>query len=235
MQRTTIQSTTQPSTQPTTQIASTDLFRSCSGANCERAWSEFVERFHPRLVSTVRRTLLRFDGVRTSQERVEDLVQEIYCRLLGGGRRRLRRFRGSSEAQLMTYLQRVAASVVVDARRRALADKRWGGYRVALEDGKKAPSLAGVDGNGPEERLLARERRRTFLVLCRHALGRRASPATVQIARLALLEGWTSREIAAGLGGEMGIAGVDSVIYRLRRNLAYRGITLPRRDHSAGC
>ena len=40
-------------------------------------------------------------------------MQEVYCRLLGEGRRR-RRFDGSSEAQLMTYLQRVAVSVVVD-------------------------------------------------------------------------------------------------------------------------
>ncbi len=233
MQGTPNQRTKETKAQFSIHLASTDLFRACSSANCEGAWSEFVERFHPRLVSAVRRTLLRFDSLRTSEERVEDLVQEIYCRLLGGGRRRLRRFRGRNEAQLMTYLQRVAASVVVDARRRALAEKRRGGHRVRLEERMLPPSLTGLDADGPEEQLLARERRRAFLVLCRHALGRRASPATVEIARLALLEGWTSREIAAGLRGEMGIAGVDSVIYRLRRNLAGRGITLPRRDPRA--
>ena len=220
MQRSTIQVTIPQQIEPT----STDLFRSCASARCERAWSEFVARFHARLVCAVRRTLVRLEVSSSNEERVEDLVQEVYCRLLGGGRGL---FRGDSEAQLMTYLQRVAESVVVDARRLALADKRWGGRRVEFEEGTP---LTSAECDGPEERLLARERRSTFLALCRHALGRRASPTTVRIARLALVEGWTSREIAAGLGGKVGIAGVDSVIYRLRRNLAGRGIALPRRD-----
>ena len=160
-------------------------------------------------------------------------MQEVYCRLLGGGRRR-RHFRGDSEAQLMTYLQRVAASVVVDARRRSLAEKRWGGQRVAWAEWKLAPAVGVPAASGPDDRLFADERRRAFLALCRQALGRRATPTTVRIARLALLEGWSSREIARGLAGGMGIAGVDSVIYRLRRNLARRGIELPRRDRLPG-
>ncbi len=223
-------STIRTATAPKFQLAPTDLFRSCSTADCERAWSEFVERFQPRLVAAVRRTLVRLEVPSGGDERVEDLVQEIYCRLLSRGRRRLRLFRGHSEAQLMAYLQRVAASVVVDARRLALAEKRRGGRRVPFEEDRPMPPFAGAEENGPEERLLARERRRTFLALCRHALGRRATATTVEIARLALLEGWTSREIAAGFGGRIGVAGVDSVIYRLRRNLAGRGIALPRRD-----
>jgi len=218
-----------PEAQPAIPLASADLFRSCSAGNCDRAWREFVERFHSRLVTAVRRTLLRLGDPGANGERVEDLVQEVYCRLLGEGRRR-RRFDGSSEAQLMTYLQRVAVSVVVDARREALAEKRWGGHRVAWTEWRLAPAIGVAESGGPEDRLLAGERRRTFLSLCRHALGRRADATTVKIARLALLEGWTSREIAAGLGGGMTVAGIDSVICRLRRNLAARGIALPRRD-----
>ena len=216
-------------THPASSLGSADLFRSCSAGNCDRAWQEFVERFHSRLVTAVRRALLRLGVEGPYEERVEDLVQEIYCRLLGAGRR-TRCFRGSSEAQLMTYLQRVATSVVVDDRRVALAGKRWGGHRVAWTDWQLVAALGVAAESGPEDRLLDRERRRTFLGICRHALGRRANSTTVKIARLALLEGWTSREIAAGLGGQMGVAGVDSIIYRLRRRLAGRGIALPRRD-----
>ncbi len=94
-------------------------------------------------------------------ERVEDLVQEVYCRLLGGGRRP-RSFRGESEAQLMTYLQRVAASVVVDARRVALAEKRCGGHRVAWADWRLAPAVGIGEASGPEDRLLAGEQAARF-------------------------------------------------------------------------
>lgn len=209
--------------------SSADLFRSCTSDNCELAWREFVARFQGRLVTAVRRTLLRLSsGAGADDERVEDLVQEVYCRLLGAGRRR--RFHGSSEAQLMTYLQRVAMSVVVDARREALAEKRWGGRRVAWADWQEAPAAGAGIEDGPEDRLLAGERRRDFLVICRQALGRRATPTAVRVARLALLEGWTSREIVAGLDGTVGVAGVDSIIHRLRQSLAGRGIALPRRD-----
>ncbi len=229
-----LQATVRSESGPKVPVSSADLFRTCSSGNCDGAWREFVERFHGRLVTAVRRALLRLGVPGANDERVEDLVQEVYCRLLGGGRSR-RYFRGESEAQLMTYLQRVAASVVVDARRVALAEKRWGGQRVAWVEWKLAPPVGILAAGGPEDRLLADERRRAFLALCRQALGRRATSTTVRIARLALLEGWSSREIALGLAGRMGIAGIDSVIYRLRRNLARRGIELPRRDRRGDC
>ena len=217
---------------PAPALPSAELFRVCAAGNCERAWREFVARFHARLVTAVRRALLRQGDARHiggHSERVEDLVQEVYCRLLGDGGRR-RGFRGESEGQLVTYLQRVAVSVVVDARREALAAKRCGGHRVAWVEERCAPPVAGDETHGPEDRLLARERRREFLILCRQALGRRADATTERIARLALLEGWTSREIAAGFDGAPGVAAIDSLIFRLRRSLAGRGISLPRRD-----
>lgn len=215
---------------PADRLSSTELFRSCASGTCDRSWREFVARFHSRLVTAVRRSLLRLGVPGTEVERVEDLVQEVYFRLLVG---RARQFRGHSEAQLMTYLQRVATSVVVDARRAALAQKRSGGRLVLLEEWRLA-LLAGYDFvPEPEDRLLAGERRRAFLEMCREALGPHATPATMKIARLALLEGWTSREIASGLCGGLGIAGVNSVIYRLRRKLSGRGIDLPRRDRLA--
>lgn len=214
---------------PVSRLSSPELFRSCASGTCDLSWREFVVRFHSRLVVAVRRSLLRLGAPGTDNERVEDLVQEIYFRLLGGGGRP-RQFRGSCEAQLMTYLQRVATSVVVDARRATLAQKRTGGRAILLEEWRLAPLAGFVEIAEPEDRLLAGERRRAFLEICRQALGAHATRATMRIARLALLEGWTSREIAAGLDGRLGIAGVDSIIYRLRRKLSRRGIDLPRRD-----
>lgn len=223
-----------PDRLPASGATSADLFRSCTSGSCEGCWHEFVERFHGRLVSTVRRQLLHLEAIESFDDRVEDLVQEVYCRLLGAGRRR-RRFFGTSEAQLMTYLQCVVHSVVIDARREALAEKRWGGRRVTWADWRQLPAPEPVADDDPEVRLLRDERRRGFLAICRQTLGRRADATTVRIARLALLEGWSSREIAAGLGGRMGIAGIDSIIHRLRRSLAANGIVLPYRVRKAEC
>jgi hypothetical protein len=123
---------------------------------------------------------------------------------------------------------------VIDARREALAEKRWGGHRVSWADWKQLPALDPMEDDDPEERLLRDERRRGFLAICRQSLGRRADATTVRIARLALLEGWSSREIAARLGGRIGVAGIDTVIHRLRRSLAGRGIELPCRVRKSG-
>jgi DNA-directed RNA polymerase specialized sigma24 family protein len=221
-----------PSASPLSSISSPDLFRSCVAGASERAWTEFVARFHGRIIVAVRRALVRFGNPGEDGPAAEDLVQEVYCRLLGDGSGRLR-FHGQSEAQLMTYLQRVARSVVVDAFREALADKRRGGQRVAWLDSKLAPAAGVAPARGPDERLQDGERRRAFLSACRQALGRRATPAAVRIARLALLEGWTSREIAARPGARMGRGAVDSFISRLRHDLAASGIALPRRDRAA--
>ena len=213
---------------PVAALGSAELFRRCSAGNCDRAWQEFFERFHSRLRTAVRRALVRLGSPGDNEERVEDLVQEVYCRLLKAARRR--RFGGRNEAQLMAYLQRVVTSVVVDAHRLALAEKRRGGKRVAWSDWRIAPELCVAEECGPEYRLLAGERRRSFLAICRHALGRRATPTAVRVARLALLEGWTSREIAADLDGRMGPSGIDSIVCRLRHRLAEQGIALPRRE-----
>ncbi len=226
---------TLPAVSPALAATSADLFRSCAAGNCDRAWREFVARFHSRLVTAVRRALLRQGAASPTgayEPGVEDLVQEVYCRLLADGSRQ-RCFHGSSEGQLMTYLQRVAASVVVDARREALAAKRRGGHHLLWADWRQAPATGAGEESGPEDRLLVGERRRAFLAICRRALGRRANATTLRIARQALLEGWTSREIAAGLGGALGVAGIDSIIHRLRRSLAAQGIALPRRDRLA--
>ena len=216
---------------PVDRVSSPDLFRVCAAGTCERSWREFVARFHSRLVIAVRRSLLRLGGPGAEAEPAEDLVQEVYCRLLGGGGSgRPRQFRGSSEAQLMSYLQRVAVSVVVDAHRATLAQKRAGGRLVVLEEWRLTPLSGFNDVIGPEDRLLAGERRRDFLQICRRALGRNATAETLRIARLALLEGWTSREIAAVLGGGLSVAAVNTIIHRLRRKLVGHGVELPRRD-----
>ncbi len=171
-------------------------------------------------------------GERPDRHRVEDLVQDVYCRLLASGRPLDPR--GRLERQVLAYLRRTVRSAAVDGARIAGAAKRTRGERpegppLAL---RPAGFADPVDPSPtPEQRLLMRDRRRRFLTACRAAAG--ASPRAardVRLTALALLGGWTSREISAALGGRLQPSSVDAAVCRLRGRLAAAGLDLPRRN-----
>jgi DNA-directed RNA polymerase specialized sigma24 family protein len=193
------------------------------GASC--AWPALVERHGARVRRSVRRTLAAL-GERTDPDRVDDLVQEVWCRLLERERSGRRGARGASEGEVAAYLCRVSASVVVDALRAAGAAKRRPAGFVRLEPGADAPQAADRR-TCPLRRLLARERLRPHLALCRDLVGRRDRRERLHIVRLAVVTGMTSREIAERLGGRWTPGGIDSLLFRLRRRLAARGEALP--------
>ena len=210
------------------QEASWELLRTCTAGGSEMAWREFASRYEERLIGLLRWLSWRA-GSRDETIRVEDLLQEVYCRLLAGRERPSRRFRGGTEGEAEAYLRRVARSVVLDARRDEAAAKRGGGRVVRLSEhdfGRRQPI---APEPGAEARLLGRERRRLFLRACRAALGRRAAATSLRIVELALCEGWTSREIAATLPDGPSAAAIDSLIHRLRRRFEESGNGIPRR------
>jgi DNA-directed RNA polymerase specialized sigma24 family protein len=126
------------------------------------------------------------------------------------------------------YLDKVAESVVVDSLRAASAAKRGRARLTNLPDeaGSFADRLADP-GVSPEERLLANELRRHFLQRCRAVAGRRSKDRSVRIVRLAVLEGWSSREISERF--RLAPTGVDSLVHRMRHRLAQEGLHLQRR------
>jgi RNA polymerase sigma factor (sigma-70 family) len=204
------------------------VLRRCAEASDGQAWREFDRRFRNRIASAVRQALREL-GHRGGQEQVEDFVQDVYCRLLEGNRRRLAACRGQSDGEVEYYLARVAERVVRDEVRRGRAAKRGGGAGAASAWVDDLPDGA----DGPEDRLLLAEARRRFLGLCRELLGERAQARHLAILRLALLEGWSSREIAGRLRG-IEASSVDSVVHRFKVRLAGRGVSLPRRAAERG-
>jgi DNA-directed RNA polymerase specialized sigma24 family protein len=116
-------------------------------AGGEIGWDEFVDRYARPLHAAVRRALARVDR-RAGRELVEDLVQEVWCRLLEQGVRP-HRFRGRAHREVAGYLGRVAASVVVDRTRAACAVKRGGEHqplRIEGGTGDRQPlDRAGAD------------------------------------------------------------------------------------------
>lgn len=200
----------------------------------EAGWEALLLRHRAGLERRIRRIFVRF-RIRVRRELIEEVAQEVYCRLLAQGGRRLRQCRAESDEQVASYLARIAERLIIDQIRIYAAAKRGGGRLVALDNTLSAGLAAGkADPSGtPEDRLLARERLASLAALCCR-LGR-AGSSDGRILRLALFDGWTSREIAHHLGGGLTASGIDSRIHRLRRRCAaVAGLTLPRRQPIPG-
>jgi hypothetical protein len=204
------------------------LLRICTARSCEVSWRLLVERHGPDLERAVRRMLLA-GGPLTEPGLVQDLMQEVYLRLVAGWRRPASRFRGASDGEARAYLRRVAATVVLDSRRDARADKRGGGAKLIQLDPEVAEALPAPPGDSPEYRVERRERRRLFRHRCRALLGRRASARTIRVAELAIVDGLSSREIVAASGHRLRETGVNSTVFRLRRRLERSGVRIPPR------
>lgn len=204
-----------------TAIPLCDLFRRCVTRRGSEEWREFVQRCGRGVRRTVWRAF-RGRGVELAADELDELVQDLYCRLLN-----IRRFRGKSELELWAYLHRVAHSLAIDHRRAARAGKR----RIQLVSATTPDALyehfVSVDAS-PEERCLESERWRVFLSRCAPAIpGKRR--AILYALRMALFEGWTSREIASRLDGALTAGQIDGLICRLTRRLIEEGLEVPRR------
>jgi RNA polymerase sigma factor (sigma-70 family) len=198
-----------------------DLFRRCVDRRGGGEWQEFVRRCGRRVRSVVWLAFQR-RGVEISASDLEELVQDVYCRLLT-----VQRFRGRTENELWKFLARVARNLAIDYQRAELAGKRR--IRLVSLTHPDAPyeRFVTLDAD-PEHRCLEGERWRVFLARCADASPRRRL-AILRALRMALLEGWTSREIAARLGGTLSAGQIDGLICRLTRRLLAEGLAVPRR------
>jgi DNA-directed RNA polymerase specialized sigma24 family protein len=199
-----------------------------SSSKPDAAWEELIGRFGAGLKARVG-SVLRRCGVRPRDEHVEEIVQEVYCRLLAGGSRRLRRCRATSESQVGAYLGRVAERVALDQLRAARAQKRGGPSAAAAEaDGRPGEWWGGRGEGGervvdpranPEELVLRRERLRLFLERCGALAGRRDYRRNARILALAVA-GMNSGEIARAVGGALTPRSIDGLLLRVRRHAA---------------
>ncbi|HEX7183815.1 MAG TPA: sigma-70 family RNA polymerase sigma factor [Thermoanaerobaculia bacterium] len=195
-------------------------------ASSNSCWESVVQRHDGRLRRRVRRELSRI-GLRARYELVEDVVQDVYCRLLASGSPRLRRWQGPG---FDAYLGRTAERAVLDHVRTASAAKRggFGKVRIGRWTRRRLESL-GDPGPTPEEAALHGELRRLFLHRCRRVQGLGPASRNAWIMNLAVLEGWTSREISQATGGQMTPRSIDCLVHRIRRRLAREGFDLKRR------
>ncbi len=158
-------------------------------------------------------------GLRPRPDEIGESVQEVYCRLLQGGPRRLRRLRAIARGSGLTYLGRVADSVLLDEIRAARAAKRRGGASSHLA--RICVQRLDLPDADPEGALLESERRR---MLVRHLLDladrEGLTRRDVRILWLAVVEEWRSRDLARAF--ELTPRYVDTLLHRVRRQLRGR-------------
>lgn len=193
----------------------------------ETDWCALVDRHAARVRSAVAVALRAF-GERPDPDRVDDLVQEVWCRLLERDRHRRAGPRGVHEGETASYLRRVAATVVADVLRADGAAKRRPRQLVPLAGDAEGRRDEPADPRTcPLRSLLARDQLRRFLETCGELAGRRTRRERRRLVRLAFVAGLSSSDIAARLGRGWTAAGVDAVLFRLRRRLSARGERVP--------
>ena len=173
------------------------------------------------------RRALRRSSHPATDELVEDLVQEVWCRVFERCRHRLVGLAAGAEGHLtFSYLAQMARNVAVDRVRAERAAKRGGGWlrRDAADEDGDAVSELPDPAPCPEQRLLARERRRRFRQRCRPYVSRRSAGRDLAIVERALLDGWSSRQILRALDGRLSQSSVDTLVHRVRRGLATEGV-----------
>ncbi len=125
-------------------LSSTELVRVCAGSNDERAWAEFIRRFQVVIAAAVLRTGRRW--CEPSRAQLDDLVQDTYLKLCENDSRLLRSFQPRHEDSIYGFLKVVAANVVHDHFKSALAAKRGANQTEAMvELVQMDPKTAGAD------------------------------------------------------------------------------------------
>lgn len=196
------------------------LWRRCAAARGEREWEALFPQLDERLRRLVRRQLRRIGDDSPRPEDVEELAQEVYCRLLSNDRRALRGCRARSAGELWCYLDRMCASVVVDGHRSRHALKRRSPVRDAERLGQPDAATTFDDPQWcPDQRLRAARAREHIFATC-EALARCPDVArrNAFIVESVVFEGRSIEEVANRVG--MRKSGVHSVLARLRRKLA---------------
>lgn len=199
-----------------------ELLDSCARSPEAGAWRDLVHRCGPVIEAGVRRALRRAGQEEPDFGTVEDLVQEVYCRLLERGGRRLRSFRGSTEAQARIWLRCLAQRVACDLLRAAGAAKRGRGLTVT--PGHRIGGSPADATACPERRFLGRERLRHLTRGWRRLAG---GEREARILRLVFFGGLTSREVSEASGGSLSPSSVDSVVFRFRKRLEAEGLPVP--------
>ncbi len=193
------------------EFSSTKLVAACTGSKDEQAWAEFIRRFHGVIAAAALRTARHWGEPSRSQ--LDDLIQDTYLKLCENRCRLLRSFQPYHEDSIYGFLKVVAANVVHDHFKSALAAKRGAGRTEALmgqiQIGPNTASTDCLEAVGQRLQLAQVDKILTQLTAGKDQERKRT------IFWLRHRQGLTASEIAAIPSIGLTTEGVESVLMRL--------------------
>ena len=191
--------------------SSTELVRACAGSKDEEAWEEFIRRFQVVIAAAVLRTARHWGE--PSRPQLDDLIQDTYLKLCEGDSRLLQSFQPRHEDSIYGFLRVVAANVVHDHFKSALAAKRGAGQTEAImETVQMSSKTAGTDSFDAVSQRLQLEQ--LDKILTQLTAGKdQARKRTIFWLRHR--QGLTASEIASIPSIGLTTEGVESVLMRL--------------------
>lgn len=113
--------------EPLAEMSTVKLAFQCArNPNAAAVWQEFIARVQGQLRQWALQALRTFQQKEIAhyREAVDDIVQEVYVRLVQNDCQGLRAFNGKSEDELFGYLKRIAHNVALNRMRQNAAQKR---------------------------------------------------------------------------------------------------------------
>lgn len=194
-----------------------ELLHACAAGDAE-AWEEFVRRFHKIIAVTVYRTAGHHCV--PTVELVDDLVQDIYLKILSDLEHILGQFESRRPESIYGYLKVIAANAVHDHFRASRSDKRNPGKNIASLDDNNFPEPA--DPSAPhliDQRLLLQEIETALNWILRDSS---SADRDRYIFWLRHRQGLTAKAIAElGCHG-LSVKGVETLLTRLCRQVRER-------------
>ncbi|REJ79935.1 MAG: sigma-70 family RNA polymerase sigma factor [Acidobacteria bacterium] len=182
------------------------------------AWSELVEKVHRTVFgyAVVLCRKVRDEGVVVEPE---DVVQDLYLRLLADDRRVLHRSRFANDGQLLAFLRRIVARLVLDQVRRSRSrSRREAAHRERFQ--LPAEGCAGevAERADPERTYLLREALHQLAGLCDEATLDTTHPArNREVFRRMVLGRHGAAEVARSFG--MSPSAVHALVHRTKRRI----------------
>lgn len=190
-------------------------------------WREFVSRFGSRIRLVVLRSF-ETEQVRSptldagsARDAVEDLTQEVFVRLLEGGRRALSRFRGQSDHSIYTYLSAIGVNMVRDHFKKLRGTTSLSNViqneqsESTLDYGQSLIS----DAPGPDRFVASHELREAITSVLAETSRDGTTARDRLVFRLFFIEGLTVDEIARSRAIGLSQSGVEKCIRRMRAAL----------------
>ena len=105
-----------------TDLSSTALIKTCLASADERAWTEFIRRFHSVIAATVLRTARHYEEPTRSEQ--DELIQDAYLKLCENDFGLLRSFKPRQQDSFYGYMKVITANIVHDHYKSVKAVKR---------------------------------------------------------------------------------------------------------------